>query len=182
MARKSGKGKRVSGKERRASGKRRAATSGRRKAVSGKGRALASGRAKPKKKARAAIMALGTGAKVDLICRECHEEWSADVDAARAQEAIACPICEHRARAPSDDVLHQIKLYKGMEMRSLKGAIASVLVAIVSYATWLVLTHDGALANEPAVFYGPLAVSAIAFFSAIFFAARYERSRWETYF
>ncbi|RME76835.1 MAG: hypothetical protein D6776_00570 [Planctomycetota bacterium] len=188
MARKSGKGKRVSGKGKRTSGK-KAAVSARKKSVSakqkrtsGKSARASSRRSGKHKQARVGILAAGTGLRVDLICRECLEDWNADADAARAADAITCPVCEHRAQRPSDDILHQIRLYKGMERRSLKAAIASVLVAIASYLAWLVLTHTGNNANEPALFYGPLAVTALAFLAAIFFAARYERSRWETYF
>jgi hypothetical protein len=183
---KSGKGKRASGKSRTASGKARAAsgrgeaTTSKRKRVSGKGKAVSSRRSA--KQARVDIVAAGTGAKVDIICRECHEEWTADIDAARAQDTITCPVCEHRARAPSDDILHQIKLYKGMETRNLKLAIGSVVVSIVSYLMWLVLTHDDRNAADAAIFYGPMALSIIALFATIFFAAKYERSRWETYF
>ncbi|GIW72602.1 MAG: hypothetical protein KatS3mg102_2144 [Planctomycetota bacterium] len=181
MAKGSERSKRTSGQRKAASGK-RAAMSSRRKAVGSTGRTAAvSGRTSARRSARAAIVAPG-GGTIRIVCRECHEDWVVDMDAAREQEMLTCPVCEHRARAPSDDILHQIKLYKGMEQRNLTLAIASTLVGLFSAGFWLVLTHNPANAREPAIFYGPLALAGIALIATLVFAARYERSKWETYF
>jgi DNA-directed RNA polymerase subunit RPC12/RpoP len=135
---------------------------------------------------RAVPMPTGGGGKpkgsIVVTCRECGEEWTMDPAKAQALETISCPLCEHKAQAPSDDILHQIALYKGIEAGHLRMALTSLATGLFAVAIWLVVTSDPLKAAQPALFYGPVFVAVLGLLGTLFFGAKYENARWETYF
>lgn len=135
---------------------------------------------------KAVPLPAGGGAKpsgsVWVICRECHEEWTIDPARARSQETITCPVCEHRAQAPSDDILHQIALYKGIETSNFRLAVVSLVTGVIAMLAWTLITANPENAAQPALFYGPIAVGVICLIGTAIFGVKYENSRWETYF
>jgi hypothetical protein len=163
------------------------------KAPSGKAAAIggkaASGKAAPVRATssrKVAPMPAGGGLRpkgsIRLTCRECLEEWTVDPARAQSAETIACPVCEHRAQPPSDDILHQIALYKGIEGGNLRLAIVSLVVGLGAMAAWTILTATPTAAEQPGIFYGPILVAVIGLIGAVVFGVKYEKSRWETYF
>jgi hypothetical protein len=176
-----------------ASGKAALATGGDKaalgKAASGKAPAVALAPTKTTTSSRRAVAApppaaprVATKGGIWVTCRECLEEWVIDPERAKAQETIACPICEHRAQAPNDDILHQIALYKGIEQKNATIALVSVTVAFLAMVLWMVLTTNPTRAENAAVMMGLPAVAFIALIATFAFTAKYENSRWETYF
>lgn len=120
------------------------------------------------------------GGSIRLTCRECFEEWT--LDPAKAGEVIACPVCEHRAQAPSDDLLHQVAVYGGIERKNLMLAAGGALLMVASMVGWVILTAEPARAKDSLQFYGPIGSSFLGFVMTIVFGAKYEKSRYETYF
>jgi hypothetical protein len=160
-----------------ASGKAKATTTGSFKVAK-----TTSGRRAAVSERTAAPPRVRTGREIWVTCRECGEEWVIDPERARGRETIACPICEHRAQGPNDDILHQIALYKGIEKKNLTAALMALLVGVFAMLLWTLLTANPARAEDPLVFYGPVAVGVISLVATLFFASKYENSRWETYF
>ncbi len=117
---------------------------------------------------------------IRLTCRECFEEWT--LDPARAGEVIACPVCEHRAQAPSADLLHQVAVYGGIERKNLVLAAGGALLMVASMVGWVVLTSVPERANDSLQFFGPIGAAFLGFVMTIVFGAKYEKSRYETYF
>jgi hypothetical protein len=156
--------------------------SGKARSISGKGPAAktTSSRRAPVSAAPASLPR--TGREIWIICRECLEEWTVDPDRAKSQETIVCPVCEHRAQSPSDDILHQIALYKGIERQNATLALAALAVGVFAMFLWTLLTANPARAEEPVVFYAPIAIGVISFIATLIFTHKYENSKWETYF
>lgn len=119
---------------------------------------------------------------VHLTCSDCNTSFALDVGRAKNQETITCPVCEHRAQSPSNDILHQIALYKGIEHKNQLLSVAAAVVGALAMLAWCVLTADQARAEDPAVFYGPIALGVVSALFALVFGAKYERSRWVTFF
>lgn len=132
--------------------------------------------------AAAATVRVRAGDQIWITCRECMEEWTIEPERAKSQETIACPICEHRAQAPSDDIIHQIALYKGIEKRNLQMAVISFLAGVLAMLGWTVLTTNPNRAADFTFFTLPIIVAVIALVATLFFANKYENSKWETYF
>ncbi|MHC4392220.1 MAG: hypothetical protein ACYS22_13020, partial [Planctomycetota bacterium] len=116
-------------------------------------------------------------------------DFTMDVATAGRLDTLTCPVCEHRAQKPSQDILHQISLYKGIESKNLALAVLFVVVAFLAMVYWSVGTVDLASAvsaagteDDPAKFYAPIGVAVIGLIAALVFGAKYERSRWVTYF
>jgi hypothetical protein len=151
------------------------------KAPSGKAPA-----AKTTSSRKAVSIPMGGGSRpkgaIWITCRECLEEWTVDPARAQAAETVGCPVCEHRAQPPSDDILHQIALYKGIEGANLRMGLVSLIVGLAAIAAWTFLTASPDKAAEPALFYGPILVAVIGLIGTLIFAVKYENSRWETYF
>ena len=124
----------------------------------------------------------GLPAKVAVTCRECSYPFHLHAHRAKGQETITCPVCEHRAQAPSDDILHQIGLYRRIERKNLTAALVALGLAVFSILFWTLLTVSGVAAADPLVFHGPIGLAVVCFMAALFFGASYERSRWETFF
>jgi hypothetical protein len=193
-----GKAKAVTGKAKAITGERPAvkAPSGKAAAVdkapSGKAAAVSkapSGKApaaKTTSSRKAVAMPMGGGSRpsgaIWLTCRECGEEWTVDPRRAQTVETIACPICEHHAQAPSDDILHQIALYKGIEGSNLRMGLVSLLAGLVAMVAWTLISANPTKAEQPALFYAPILVAVVGLIGTTIFAVKYENSRWETYF
>jgi len=131
---------------------------------------------------RRAIPTGGLPAKVAVTCRECSYPFNLDVPRAKNHETITCPVCEHRAQAPSDDLLHQIALYGRIERKNLIAAVAALALGVFSILFWTLLTISGVAAQDPLVFHGPIGLAVVCLLAALFFGASYERSRWSTFF
>jgi hypothetical protein len=132
--------------------------------------------------AAVATARIRSGDMIWLICRECLEEWTVDPERAKGLETIYCPICEHRAQAPNDDILHQIALYKGIEKKNFTIAAGAVVVALVCMLLWTLMTSNPTRADNPAIMVGLPAVAFLSLIATIAFTSKYENSRWETYF
>lgn len=117
-----------------------------------------------------------------ITCRECLEEWTVDPTRAQSVETITCPVCEHRSQPPSDDILHQIALYKGIEGSNLRMGLISLVVGLVAIFAWTVIAASPDKAEQPALFYAPILVAVVGLIGTVIFAVKYENSRWETYF
>jgi hypothetical protein len=117
-----------------------------------------------------------------LVCRECSEEWTADIGRAKASDVIACPICDHRSQAPSDDVLRQIDLYKGIESRNLLMGGVAFGVGCLAMLAWTLLTTSAERAEDFTFFTLPLIVAGLSLLATFFFLSKHENGRWETYF
>ena len=122
-----------------------------------------------------------TGA-IWITCRECLEEWTIDPSKAQTHDTITCPVCEHKAQSPSDDILHQIALYKGIEKGNFRLAMVSLLIGLAAMVAWTVITSNPEHAMQPAVFYGPIFLGVVSLIGATLFGVKYENARWETYF
>ncbi len=153
--------------------------------VSGKP-AIGTGRTKPVTASRRAVAAPSPAAAARtskgfwVICRECYEEYT--LDPARAQDVVTCPICEHRAQAPTQDILHQIAVYKGIENENLMKAVVALLIGLAAMAVWVVMTASPARAADSASYYVPLGAGVVGLVGAAVFGAKYEQNRWDTYF
>jgi hypothetical protein len=201
VARKSGKSKgkgKGKGKGKKSS-KREAVKSSRRGAAvsSRKTKATSTRRTSVKKKSGRAKSSRSVGGSAEVTCRDCNYDFTMDVASAGQFDTLTCPVCEHRAQKPSQDILHQISLYKGIERGNLKFALVSVVIAFLAMVYWSVTSVDMSVVKaaaegvasasartelDPAKFYGPIAVAFIGFVAALIFGAKYERSRWVTYF
>jgi len=159
-----------------ASGKSKA-TTGQRPAL--KSTTTSSRKAVPDEAARARVR---SGAAIWLICRECHEEFTADPARATAVETLVCPGCGHISQTPNDDVLHQIALYKGIESRNLTMGAVTFGVGCLAMLAWTLMTTKPDSVDDFAVFTLPLIVAGLSTVATLFFLSKYENSRWETYF
>lgn len=118
----------------------------------------------------------------EVMCRNCKESFTMNVQLAREQEVMTCPVCEHRSQAPNDDILHQIDLYKGMESKSSALAIIFVVIGVASMAFWSVYASIHGDATDSAMFFGPIGLSVVSLMISLVFATKYERGRWATFF
>jgi cobalamin biosynthesis Mg chelatase CobN len=152
---------------------------GRSKRVTGKTSAVKS------TSARATVSApRGSGHElVPVICSECYEELV--FDSGVPSPVLTCPICEHQAARPDDAQLAVIAEKRKQESTNFKLGLILCVVSVVAFGVWIWLLrnpHTNANENGPA-FYGPMAVSLLAYLGCLGFTlGKYEGARHDVYF
>ena len=151
---------------------------GRSKRVTGKTSAVKS------TSTRAAMAPRGSGHElVPVICSECYEELV--FDSGVASPVLTCPICEHQAARPDDAQLAVIAEKRKQESTNFKLGLFLCVVSVVAFGVWIWVLrnpHTNANENGPA-FYGPMAVSLLAYLGCLGFTlGKYESARHDVYF
>ncbi len=151
---------------------------GRSKRVTGKQSAIKS------TSARSVSAPRGSGHElVPVICSECYEELV--FDSGVASPVLTCPICEHQAARPDDAQLAVIAEKRKQESTNFKLGLSLCVVSVVAFGVWIWLLrnpHTNANDNGPA-FYGPVAVSLLAYLGCLGFTlGKYEGARHDVYF
>ncbi|HZU96649.1 MAG TPA: hypothetical protein VFF73_08165 [Planctomycetota bacterium] len=151
--------------------------SGRAKRATGKHSAV-------KPSTRAAPRPVGSGHElVPVICSECYEELV--FDSGVKSDVLTCPICEHQAARPDDAQLAIIAEKRGQEKKNFMVGLILCVVSMAAFAVWIWLLrnpHTNATENGPG-FYGPVAVSGLAYLGCLVFTlSKYEGARHDVYF